>query len=205
MEPSECCEGTLEQGTDPTNAHLGPCDALATPLGGTLPSPMTLRGIRHNRKIISKAETTRQELQLTLVWEEVCWRAATSTVTLGFQHIPAFLPLTQGGRCCDLPGNALLSLPLILWRDPGTRFPFSSPHQLCQQQALLLSVLSFSFFFSPFRLLFLAVLPNPAALYKQASNHSNCSQLSLHPPPISKRLGRKMISMASDQSNNQIK
>lgn len=28
--PSEDCRGTLEKGTEPTNAQIGPCDELAT-------------------------------------------------------------------------------------------------------------------------------------------------------------------------------
>lgn len=36
--PSEHCPGPLEQGTQPTTAHLGPCWGLI--LGGDLPSPI---------------------------------------------------------------------------------------------------------------------------------------------------------------------
>lgn len=37
--PSERCQGTLEQITEPTNAHIRNCDELLTNQEWTLPSP----------------------------------------------------------------------------------------------------------------------------------------------------------------------
>lgn len=49
-------QGTLKQVTDPTNAHVGPCDELATHLGCTLPLPIVYhppKGIKHLRRPIN--------------------------------------------------------------------------------------------------------------------------------------------------------
>lgn len=38
--PSETCLGTLEQGTEPKNALVGPCNEPATPPGVNVPLPI---------------------------------------------------------------------------------------------------------------------------------------------------------------------
>lgn len=46
--PSEHCSGTLEQGTEPKNAHIGPCDELVSHPGVDL--PLTSKSPPHDPK-----------------------------------------------------------------------------------------------------------------------------------------------------------
>lgn len=50
--PSEHCQGALEQGPEPTNAHIGPCDELATHPGADLPlTPKEIKQLRRDDAI----------------------------------------------------------------------------------------------------------------------------------------------------------
>lgn len=54
---SEHCRGALEQVTEPTNTHTGPCDELATHAGVDLPSPhVHPHGDPQREKVVKKKQ-----------------------------------------------------------------------------------------------------------------------------------------------------